>query len=503
MLLIYLFRFKMRNNTLFLQTVMDDEIFDSIMQSDRRLGELVVKSEYDDDAERYLAILKKFKKHMKSLVVLSFPIFCDALSEFLNEALGVEKLVLLEKCKRSFAPKQQFTKLKHLELFNFPESEAILEKITNNTLEVLKVVSTGFLATSKIEGLESFVARQKKLKILELPRFLKMNLDHLVLEQLETSLTDDGELAEVLQNQHALKRLIGYSRVGKRGFEELCKMPNLELLEAHFNEDVTGELTKIEKLGIYQSWFLLPRLAFPNLKELMVLGGYASPTPELCQALRRSSPLLQHLVFSHCMNNFLPAVIENFPTLKTLYLEAMYTSNAFVAPSRENLSLEELIILDPDWNDPMETICETINACPNLKRVQLGGVPLLKHQILGLLQHHPHLTHFRFERSGRHLFDESNSESGTVDPVLKKIIHIFKNSPAFVSLTFSYIIDWRVEDFLDGVADQIVVARKKGEGWQGRNIQLQLVKKSKSQDPFKNFHKKKELRKEEDWEYLY
>lgn len=83
----------------------------------------------------------------------------------------------------------------------------------------------------------------------------------------------------------------------------------------------------------------------------------------------------------------------------------------------------------------MGPVYGTINACPNLKRIQLYDATLSEHHILGLVQNHPRLTHFRISNSDL-FFRGRSSEVVFLDPLLMKIINIFKNSPAFVQLVF-------------------------------------------------------------------
>lgn len=503
---------------------MNDGIYGSMMLSSRRFKTIKVDRRVDDDyttffydiddddsevdqkrsfsvveevfAERSFAILERFKNHSKSLIVSSFP-FCSepVFSRFLGASTEMEELTLFTEYKgfgprkvRTYALSKEFSKLKRLSVPAVNEISELLEKVPNDALErfsAQRVFLRGF--TLDGETLQGFLNRQKSLKKLTVDGIAwNINLENLALESLFFFYNrdfKDQKLATVLKNQTAMLDL-ECGAVGSLAFDEILKMEDLRVLKCHFAEDVVGGMRSLKKLDINYNCSVLRQLILPNLEELKVEEG--SPDAEHFLALSRSARNLQHVEISCYEFNFLSVIIGNFPALKTLVARAGSSDDDFFhpAPSRPNQSLEELIIDKPLWAAPMEPVFETVKACPNLKRVQLHGLRFTGRQLLVLMQNLNHLTHFWFGSPFWNIFGESEG----IDPALKEMINIFKNSPNFVYLAILGIWDWgeeeSVEDLLEDDAERIIVEKpiKPRFG----TCDVKLVKGANARESFKN-----------------
>lgn len=268
----------------------------------------------------------------------------------------------------------------------------------------------------------------------------------------------DIELAVLLNSQHALRHL-QCGIIGNASFTELRQMPNLGILHAGFDENMTGELENVKDLEIEN---ISTKVTFPKLEKLSVVGP-SFPLHEHFAALSGISKNLQHIEIAHVKINILPVIVEHFQRLKTLVLNCTTNEGCTRRPPPiQNLCLEELIIRNRDRNSPMGPVYGTINACPNLKRIQLYDATLPEHHILGLIQNHPRLTHFRISNSDG-FFRGRSSKVVFLDPLSMKIINIFRSPPAIVQLDFSGVFDWgnqKVEDLLGADADRINITKE-------------------------------------------
>lgn len=125
----------------------DKKVFDSAMSSSRRFSDIKVDVFLKNDetaAKKIVAVVEKFKRHMKKFTVINWPRICSAevLPALMNAATDVEELSMsiwrhagLQKLK--FFPKEEFSKLKHLSIYGVQEIDGILIKIPDRSLEGL------------------------------------------------------------------------------------------------------------------------------------------------------------------------------------------------------------------------------------------------------------------------------------------------------------------------------------------------------------------------------
>lgn len=300
----------------------------------------------------------------------------------------------------------------------------------------------------------------------------------------------DNGLAALLRSQPMLRRL-NCESIGSVAFEELCRMQDLEFLCARFHQEVAGELNSLKELDFDGQILILHKVRLPKLEKL-TLGKYHSVTSEDFVALSRSAQNLQYVESKVSEMSFLPAIIDNFPALKTLFVNSTKLAalnESRPPPSKQNRSLEELIIWKPLQPAPAELVTDIINACPNIRRMQLYGVFLNDSQILRVIRSKPQLTHFWLGATYFDLFRRRDVVTGTLDPVLMEIIQIFRDSPDFVSLSFWGIADQPVEDYLSQDADRIIVSKFSKTPFR---TCLQITKKSDIADPFDKFDKQAE-----------
>lgn len=464
-----------------------------MVQSSRRFKEIAVDTGYWQDevvAQRIAAVVGTFKGHMKSLEVKNFPRCSEeTYSNFLDTACDVEKFTI-HLDKRSFNLRKDFTKLKQLFVSGARPFTRVLDKVPDDTLEALTIASEFYDRELTAESVQSFLNRQTILKKLDVSSFKNLNLDHLELEELSIWHSEDDEQAALLKKQSALRRFHSQP-IGKQTFTELRKMKHLESLSGRMSEELTGELGTIKELVLYDcdgEYPALRNVAFTNLKKLILdTAGDGSLEPHDFVTLSRSSPNLQHLETRRIEINFLTVVVEQFPALKTLMAQFYDNVESFgPAPSYQNLSLEELIVIKLFRSAPTESLFEILNACPNLKRIQLHGINFTLTQVLDLMRSHPALTHFWF--SIRQWYFTSALDSEAMDPSMAEIINVFVNSPHFVYLAmididenFAKIIEGMLRDAQVDNASIVTTVTTKYFGY----CNLTLVKKSSARDPHK------------------
>lgn len=296
---------------------------------------------------------------------------------------------------------------------------------------------------------------------------------------------DDGDLAALLKNQRKLIELC-CGIVGSKTFDELQKMPSLEVLrvgECASNEIV--ELRNLKELELHCGHYI-QRIILQNLRKLTLVE--ATLESEYFDDLNRNAPNLQHIEIADTDISFLSAIVEHFQTLKTLLVD-FYSYDedySFPAPSRQNWGLEELLLRKHYRPAPIGPLYDLINACPNVKRIQLLDFIVTNKQFVSMLHNHRHLTHLCVACQPRKYENEVNFS----DSLMLEIINIFKSSADFIDLVFCNIVEGfynRVESLLLGEYDRVVVRKFKKPGF---GSCLRLLKKSHIYDPFQNLHEK-------------
>lgn len=468
----------------------------------------------------------------------------DAMSEVEELSLswtniidGKEKVTI----RGGFDLQKDFEKLKCLDFSGGFDASGIGDKISDNSLEALVIKSDfkewpnkdrlekfgrrgayerGIQAAvnrqTNEERLQVFVNRQTELKKLAIPTGIKLNLDHLALEELTLHIKDDKLLAKILKQQPTLRVLLG-GPIGWAAFKELRKMPNLEVLRGEFPAEVTGELRNLKELRVSGDCFIVEKVALPKLITFKLHEGdphedeecrfieHNTLEAEQVLALSRNAPNLQNIAIrnnSDFRNSYLPTIIDNFMELESLRLEPLKAFWEFPQPTRHNLSLKKLIIhrQQPLSDDLDASFYATIAWCPSLERISLHDIIFTKHEILNLIESRPQLTHFSFGfEHGKDLFNEQGADF--LDPVLLAIIDVFRNSPAFVFLRFYSIAEFGkqlLEDALAGDVGRIEVTKFAAYKchsstsilWRRCNFKGQQCGFSLSknvEDPFKNF----------------
>lgn len=270
------------------------------------------------------------------------------------------------------------------------------------------------------------------------------------------------------------------------------KMSNLAVLRARqcsSNEIV--ELRSLKELQLHCGGSILQRIVLPKLEKLTLVK--AASESEYFSALSRNAPNLQHIEIKNRDISFLHTILEHCQTIKTLLVDLCFYGKdfSFQAPSRQNLGLEELLLRKRDQLAPVGQFYDLINACPNLKRIQLLNFIVPNQQIVSVLHNSQQLKHFWFGSPTFHLgLEKYDTEINLPDPFMLEIINIFENSTAFTNLTLCNIAEGfsnRIKSLLLGNAGVIVGKFKKPRFGNC----LWLLKQPCASDPFQNFHERK------------
>lgn len=460
-----------------------------MMHSSRRFREIRVGSKNDSGnfaAIRIVAIVKKFKKHLKILVVLAFPQCLQVISSlFFGEISDVVELSLMAEFDHLETPK----KFNKLTATTSKVITKVLENTPDDSLAELNYESFSRYLCLK-NSFQKCFNRQTKIRKLGLPESLSPNLEHLNLEKLFLYSSGDDENAALLKSQPALRHLC-CNFIGSTSFDEVKKMQNLEVLSTKFSKNLNGELKNLKELEINLEGSILSQVLLPNLVKLIVSDVFLKS--KHFEDLSHSATNLQYVEIRTPVISFLPSIIENFPALKTLHveLESLTQDLSFPTPTRSNLSLEELIIRKYHWPTVIGSLFDVINACPNLKRIQIRDVSLSMEQVTSLILNHPHLTHLWL---GAEL-GKLNNNNRFSDTFLRYLIRAFKNSQDFIYLMIGRIAernDQRMEDLRSLVDDDDRVTLRKVNVPKFGTCNLTLKKKKTphSRDPFENFHEK-------------
>lgn len=490
---------------------MNDDNFNSIMNTSRRFEEIRVdpgagvvleppkkkkkKNEPKENilAERITAIVGKFQS--KKLLVSHFPLSSEKIySNFLEATSDVENLTLLEyriqskddQIMRNYVLKKEFTKLKELTIDCIADHTGILNKIPDNALVSLSVDSQLYKRPVINEAsLQAFINRQTSLKRIKISQ--ELDLSRLVLEELSLCGRMEFDATPILKQQHALRYFkTGY--ITETEFDALQEMQQLEVLHANVDEDVFGELKSLKELKFRTSnCSVMRQVLMPKLERLLLSTAchQNSLKADDFVALSLSAQNLQHIRMEYNKIDFLAAIIENFPALKTLRIFCGHSADlSSPAPSRKNLSLEELLV-DNFEPSSMGVLFDIIMACPNLKRIKLNGIKFTEEQILELMRNHPNLTHFWFSSQYKSEDEYDDRRKAIVwGPISQEVIDVFKSSVNFIQLTIRDVADWSRRLVNDD--DQITVTKNIRPST--KLISLKLTKKSVPHDPFKDFY---------------
>lgn len=168
---------------------------------------------------------------------------------------------------------------------------------------------------------------------------------------------------------------------------------------------------------------------------------------------------LQQLEIEKAAIDTLPQIIGSFQKLKSLKMGATRTAETnWLIPSRQNESLEELEVRIPFCHS--KKTYDAINACTNLKRLDLsvnGGLTVDFVACIRQLAHLKHL-HFADQRYGDALHQRPYENPG---PLLVEIIEHFRLSPDFVELQIFEIPPVEkqlVEDLFEEDLDKVQIS---------------------------------------------
>lgn len=106
---------------------------------------------------------------------------------------------------------------------------------------------------------------------------------------------------------------------------------------------------------------------------------------------------------------------------------------------------------------------DTINACPNLREVELEWIHELEEALLDWIQRKTQLANLRLDFDSQHDIPGHSSDDH-LDPTMAGFVEHFRNSQNLVSLSFKNIPVFQrhlVKDLLRGDVDKFVIATEK------------------------------------------
>lgn len=445
------------------------------MSSKRRLNDIAIILEHEDTTQndKVFDVLKKFQPYMKNLEITVDSCTMDYYLNLLNAASDVEKLFLdflnvEASSHRPLVRVNEFRKLKSMKVEAFPGSQELFDAVPDDSLEELTKGADNISADS----LQAFVNRQKRIKKLLLDPKVNINVDHLALEELRNELNENsgyqGGLRALLDKQPEL-RVLGIGMVNDATFAEICKRGRLEELDVWLDnvavkESITGlnNLQNLTVLALGQEenerefWPgspFLSQLELPNLKELWLTIA-DDLDPQIFVDLNNNMPSLKELfIWNTKILDFLPEIIEIFQSLKSLEVATNATHIHSVA-SRQNESLEKLNVNVYGRTESCQPIYDAIDACPNLREIELYKIHKLEAALLDRIRRQTQLTSLTLTVDSEEVLGQTMAD----------IIKHFQESPNFVSLSFADFPASKkplVEDFFGGDVDKYVIVIEK------------------------------------------
>lgn len=114
------------------------------MSSKRRVNDVSIRHCDESEIEKYLAVLQKFKPHMKRFYIYGFSLQEENFFSLMIAASDVETLrlnvdVLSRNVKRRDISLRRFSNLRNLWLSSCPEEHKLFDAIPDDSLEKLEV----------------------------------------------------------------------------------------------------------------------------------------------------------------------------------------------------------------------------------------------------------------------------------------------------------------------------------------------------------------------------
>lgn len=272
---------------------------------------------------------------------------------------------------------------------------------------------------SCMEKLRSMIVKQPELRSLQLTRFID-------------EITFD-EICKLQKLENLCVTLIGEgNRACIGGLSKLKNLISLELSESEETE-----------LEYWPGSAFLGQVKLPKLQKLRLEKFIEfNLDPEIFAAMGSGMPNLQQFEIRRIQIGLLPRFIENFQKLKTLKVKrSLATDDRITAPSRPNESLEALTLHSEFF--PCKPTYDTLNACPNLKKIDLTVLGGLNADLLDCVQSHRQLESF---------FYDAGSRVGRPREMLERqhhalvgIIDHFRQSPRFLELRMKYYSTHKTE----------------------------------------------------------
>lgn len=306
-------------------------------------------------------------------------------------------------------------KLKRLQINS--RHAKLLAAIPDDALEEFSISGSEGL----IDDIQVFMNRQKKIKKLSIDPSCHVNFGHLVLEEF-TSISERYRTYENFMNvfQHSINglekqhelRSLSVTDVFDAAFAQICQLRELKnlgvmttLIEDHLLIEGLSNLKNLVSLDITNYWFAneelqqhfwpgslsLGRANLPKLQNLRL--EITGLDPQLFVDMGRNMPNLQRLEIEHGQSKWLPRIIEHVKKLKTLEFTSIHEYSGGemeAAPSCPNECIEKLTIILGFSLD--EATYDAINACPNLKLLNIVAVDMaLEQRLFECVQNHAKL----------------------------------------------------------------------------------------------------------------
>lgn len=404
------------------------------MSSQRRLNVIRIScgEGQEKQAERFIAILEKFKQTMKTLDVF---VKCSWENGFalLRAASDVERLKLnlsndSETPKRRRVELQEFGKVTSLEFHRCPGAETFFNAIRDGVLENLTIIGARNEISDAV--LQNFLAQQCNLTVL----------------MIESDISD-AIFRSVCQLRKLEKLTVSLAWYGDKScIEDLSNLENL----------VELKLSDLHRHGgVWPGSQFLSGVVLPNLLELEL--NIERLDPQVFTNMGAGMASLQQLKIDEVTIASLPQIIDSFQELTSLELWDLWMQDIILVPPRRNESLQHLKLV---LRGSEESTYDFIAACPNLETLILKAGGGVTSEMVACVRQLPHLTFFSF-MDHRREDDIDRMLDKSLGPALVEIINHLLVSPSLVELELIGIpgvAQQFVEDCFEDDFDRIDIA---------------------------------------------
>lgn len=355
-------------------------------------------------------------------------------------------------------------KLRKLSLSRCEFSTELLKCFPSNILLELTLDCNEYVDIKRC--IQDFLDRQPNITKLRIVAFrhlrVKLNLDHLKLQQLEVHVLANA-LKKILKHQTEIRSLfVDYTFREKISFRRqlhevryinlfntLRKLDKLEFLKFRSNgtfesQEVIkaiGNLTSLKTLLIedhpgVSSWNKVAWSAarMPLLERLDIDYCRPEKSSEEVARLGISFPRLKHLMAWSSWFPQLVNILDTFPDLETLQMckEDHYLRVCFdqvvIRDGFSHINLKQLVVgnSSDEFTINMPQLLRIVNACPNLERLMLYYSSSVDTEaIRDILETHPNLTHLCLD-ADNFQFTTSNFRDDAIDVIKtlgRKLVH--------------------------------------------------------------------------------